>query len=612
MLITKEEINKSLSILPDLPGCYTYRNAEGEVIYVGKAKSLKRRISSYFRSPPSDKKTKALLRAFETIEYVVVESELDALLLEYNLIKQHQPIYNVLLKEGNHYPYICIKKEPFPRAFVTFKVIRDGSLYFGPYPNRNMSWTLINLFRKIYKFRTCNLKLTEERVAQGKLRTCLKYHINRCKAPCVGFQSKEEYDEDVAQAIQILKGNVREVKKLLEEKMQEASAKLDFEKAKEIQDNLFAIENHQAKSTIISDVIGDALVVSSASDLDAIYINYLEIHDGHIVAGRTLEYNKRMEEEEEEFVSTAIIELLNETTQSIKELILEKEPAFGSFPGLTVTIPQRGDRRKVLDLSRDNAQQYMHDKHKKAEKMNPELRNTQILRELMNAVGLPKLPYHVETFDNSNIQGTDPVASCVVFKGGKPSKKDYRLYHIRSVSGPDDYTSLHEVITRRYSRVLEEQGDLPDLIITDGGKGQMGVVKDALNQLNLEIPVMGLAKDSKHNTHQVLYGDPPQVVGIMQRSQVFYLLERIQNEVHRFAIQFHRKLRNKRLRYSELDEIAGIGPAYKKRLLAHFKSVKRIKEASLHELQEAIGQKKGASVYHHFNKDRDESSYSES
>lgn len=466
-----------------------------------------------------------------------------------------------------------------------------------------MAWTLINLFNRIFKFRTCSLKLNEQQIEEGKFRACLKYHINRCQAPCEGLQSKESYDESIRQAIEILRGNICYVRGILEESMAQASKDLDFERAMELQHTLQEISSYQAKSTIISNVIGNALVVSAASDLDAYYVNYLEVHNGNIIAGRTLEFKRQLmddDDPESDFLSTAIVQLLNETNFKVRELILEEAPSFGDFSHLTITIPQRGEKRKVLELSQQNVQQYMKDKHRQSEKMNPEQRNTQILRELMSAVGLPKLPYHVESFDNSNIQGSDPVASCIVFKGAKPSKKDYRLYKIRGVSGPDDYASMYEVVTRRYRRMIEEEQPLPDLIVTDGGKGQMGVVKAALREVGADIPVMGLAKDDRHNTNQVLYGDPPQVVGIMQRSQVFYLLERIQNEVHRFAITYHRKLRSKRQTQSALDEIPGIGPAYKQRLLKSFKSVKNIRSASLEQLQESIGVAKGQTVYNYF------------
>ncbi len=601
MLLRKQEIRDNLSLIPEQPGCYLYRDQEDRVIYVGKAKNLKRRISSYFNRDPDSRKTKALLRAFCTIEYMVVASEHDALLLENNLIKQHQPHYNILLKQGNMYPFICIKNEPYPRVLVTHKPERDGSTYYGPYPNRAMAWTLSKLFRRIFRFRTCSLNLNPERIQANKYRVCLKYHIDRCLGPCVGLQSREEYDQNIERARQILEGRIGEVARTLKEQMLEASADLDFEKAIEIQQTLEALENYQAKSTIISNVIGNALVASYGTDTDSFFVNYLLLRDGNIIAGRTLEYKRQIEEAEDELFATVLQELIADTPIPVNELIVDTPPNFGDFPGLKITTPQRGDRRKVLDLSIKNVEQYKKDKIKQQEKLNPEQRNTQILRNLMQAAGLPKLPYHVESFDNSNISGTDPVASCIVFKGAKPSKKDYRLYRIRTVEGPDDYASMYEVVVRRYTRLLEEKQDLPDLIITDGGKGQMSTVRKALQEVGVEIPVMGLAKDRTHNTNQVLYGDPPTVVGIMQRSEVFYLLERIQKEVHRFAINYHRKLRSKRSTQSALDNINGIGSVNKQKLLKHFRSVTQIKSATLQELQQAIGNKKGATVYEYFN-----------
>lgn len=600
MIIPKKEIRESISVIPELPGCYTYRDEAGNVIYVGKAKNLRKRIASYFQKKVTDRKTRALLNTFQTIEYMVVETELDALLLENNLIKQHAPVYNILLKEGNRYPYICITKGAFPKVFVTHKVIKDEGEYYGPYPSSGMAWTLLRLFKQIYKFRTCNLNLSEEGIDAGKFRACLKYHINRCYAPCIGLLSRTEYDDMVSQTRMILNGKVKEAKRILEEEMSEAAGQLNFEKAQEIQETIKAIEGYQAKSAIISEVIGDALVVSSESDPDTFYINYLVIRDGNIIAGRTLEFKKGVEEEDGDLLSTVILNVLDQYPGiDIREVITDKKPDFDAAKGITYTIPQRGDRRKVLDLSIENVHQYIADKNKRAEKLNPEQRNTQILRELMTAVGLPALPYHVETFDNSNIQGSYPVAACVVFKGAKPSKSDYRLYHIKGVSGPDDYASMFEVVTRRYRGMATDE--LPDLIVTDGGKGQMSTVKRALADLNLKIPVMGLAKDSKHNTNQVLYGDPPEVVGIMQRSQVFHLLERIQNEVHRVAIKFHKDTRSRQQNRSELDDIKGIGPANKQKLILAFKSVKRIKEAELSDIQDVVGVAKGKSVYDFFN-----------
>lgn len=600
MLIERDKVHELLATIPERPGCYIYRDKSDVVIYVGKAKNLRKRIASYFQRDADRPNARAMLRVFRTIEYMVVQTEHDALLLENNLIKQYQPNYNIMLKQGNNYPFICVKNEPFPRVFVTFKVVRDGSVYYGPYPNRSMAWMLINLFRKIYKFRTCSLDLSPDVISRRHYRVCLKYHIQRCDAPCEGLQTKGEYDSNIAKARLILEGNIRGVKQIIVDEMEQSSAALDFETANELYHTLQSLEQYQAKSTIISGVIGDALVTSCASDEDAFYLNYLLIHDGNIIAGRTLEYKKKLDEEESEIFATAIVDLLSGLSRGVGELIIPYCPEFADFAGMTVTVPQRGDRKKVLNLSLDNVHQYMQDKYKQAEKLNPEQRNMKVLKELQSAVGLPVLPFHVECFDNSNISGTDPVAACVVFKGGKPSKKDYRLFHIRGGDDPDDYASMYEVVVRRYNRLRDEGAELPDLIITDGGRGHMSTVKSALREVGVDIPVLGLAKDDKHNTNEVLYGDPPIVVGIMQRGQVFYLLERIQNEVHRFAIEFHRKLRSKRQVHSELDDITGVGAVTKKRLLQSFKSVKRMREASLEDLQSAVGKSKGRVLYDYF------------
>ena len=603
MIIPRKEIRKSLSLLPEGPGCYLYRNKSDVVIYVGKAKNLKRRLSSYFNREPDSPKTRALLRNFATIEYMVVTTEHDALLLENNLIKQYQPRYNILLKEGNSYPYICIKREPFPRVFVTHKVERDGSRYFGPYPSRSMAWTLNRLFRKVYKFRTCSLDLTEDKIQRGRFRVCLKYHIGRCKGPCEELQSKREYDKEVRDAISILNGKIRVVTSTLREEITKAAEELDFESAISLKDILTELDNYQGKSTIISDTIGDALAASFGTDSEAIYVNYFVLSDGNITSGRTLEYRRQLEDEEpSELFATILLDLLGNLPIEIKELILPQEVAFSVSPGAKITIPRRGERKHVLELSEKNVRQYMEDKQKQQEKMNPEQRNIQILLDLQKTVGLPTLPFHVECFDNSNIQGTNPVAACVVFKGGKPSKADYRLYHIKGVTGPDDYASMREVVTRRYTRVMEAGEKLPDLIITDGGRGHMSVVKEALAEIGATgVEVLGLAKDDTHNTSEVLYGDPPQVIGIMMRSQAFYLLERIQKEVHRFAIEFHRKVRSKAAIQSALDDIPGIGEVNKEKLLRVFKSVPRIKKAPLEDLQNAIGKVKGKVVFDFFN-----------
>ena len=602
MIISRKDIRANLSLLPEEPGCYLYRNRSDQVIYVGKAKNLKRRISSYFNREPDSPKTRALLRNFSTVEYMVVATEHDALLLENNLIKQHQPRYNILLKEGNMYPYICVKNEPFPRVFVTHKPEKDGSRYFGPYPSRSMAWTLNRLFKRVYKFRTCSYDLSEEKIRRHKFRVCLKYHIGRCKGPCEGFQDEESYRKEIRDAVSIMNGKIRVVTSTLKDEISRAASELDFETAISLREILTELDNYQGKSTIISDTIGDALAASFGIDSEAIYVNYFVLSDGNIISGRTLEYRRQIEDEEPaELFATILLEVVEKLPFELSELILPENVPFSVGPGLRVTVPRRGDRKKVLELSERNVRQYMEDKQKQQEKMNPEQRNIQILKDLQKTVGLPSLPFHVECFDNSNIQGSNPVAACVVFRGGKPSKSDYRLYHIRGVTGPDDYASMKEVVLRRYARLLEEEKELPDLIITDGGRGHMSTVKEALGELGLSIEVLGLAKDDTHNTSEVLYGDPPQVVGIMMRSQAFYLLERIQKEVHRFAIQFHRDVRSKTALHSALDDIEGIGPVTKEKLLKVFKSVPRIRKCTLSELQEAIGKSKGETVYRFFN-----------
>lgn len=601
MFVTKDKIVDNLDTIPEQPGCYRYLNKKEEVIYVGKAKNLRRRISSYFQKEHDDAKTRALVRNIHSLEYIVVDTEHDALLLEYNLIKQYRPRYNIMLKNGNFYPSICVKNEPFPRIFSTHKVVRDGSQYFGPYPNGAMSRALMYVIRKAFMPRTCSLNLTEENIASGKFKVCLNYHIKRCKGPCEGLQTKEDYDEKMHQAKEVLKGNVTEVKRALEEKMLKLSEEMRFEEAQEAKVMLEALENYQGQSAIVSGTVGNALVLSYAQDTESFYVNYLEVRNGHIVSGETLEYKKRIEEESRELLATILQEIYEDMEPGIKELILPVKVDFAP-EGVTVINPQRGAKRRLLDLSIKNVQQYRIDKDKLAEKLNPEQRNTQLLKELQQMLGLPKLPYHMECFDNSNIQGSDPVAACVVFKGAKPVKEEYRHYHIKTVEGPDDYASMAEVVKRRYTSLMEEEKSLPDLIVTDGGKGHMETVREALAEIGLSIPILGLAKDKRHKTANILFGNPPEVIGVMQRSPVFHLLERLQNEVHRFAIKFHRNVRSKRQTKSELDEIKGVGPVTKKTLMRTFKSLKRIKETSLEELQNAVGEAKGELVYNYFNK----------
>lgn len=603
MLISKKEIKSSLSVLPESPGVYIYRDKEDKVLYVGKAKNLRKRVGQYFQRESDRPNARAMLRIFETVEYIVVETETDALLLENNLIKTYQPPYNIMLKHGNYYPYIYATRERFPRFGTTHKPdFGTTTEYYGPYPNKSMAYQLIQLFRRLYKFRTCGYNLSKENIERGKFRVCLKYHIGRCKGPCEGLQSEEDYNKDVRAAKEILRGHITDVKREIKEVMARASEELDFETALQMQNMLYTLENYQGKSTIMSNVIGDALVATYGSSRNSFFVNYLLTRDGRIISGRTMEYRRGIEEEDEELFASVLKDLLDTLPlEGTRELIVPVQPGYIDLSAYRVTIPQRGDRKRILDLSQQNVNQFIKDKELQAEKLNPAQHNMQVLRDLQQAVGLPKLPWHVECFDNSNIQGVDPVAACVVFKGGVPSKKDYRLFHIKTVEGPDDYASMHEVVVRRYSRLRDEGESLPDLIITDGGKGQMGVVKEALEEVGVEIPILGLAKDDRHRTSEVLYGDPPQVIGIMQRGQVFHLLERIQNEVHRFAITFHRKVHAKKAVSSELDKIVGIGPATQKKLLRTFKSVKRIREnTSLEELSQTIGPAKARLVWDYF------------
>lgn len=599
MLIPKKDILETLSSIPELPGCYRYLDKNEDVIYIGKAKSLRRRIASYFQKEHSDAKTRALVNTLQWLEYFVVDTEHDALLLEYNLIKEYRPRYNIMLKNGNFYPYICVKREPFPRVFITHKPVRDGSEYFGPYPAGKMAHTLVGVIKKVFLPRTCSLNLTQENIALGRFRVCLNYHIHRCLAPCVGKQSEADYDENIRQIREVLKGNISSVKQELSDRMMLYASELKFEEAQAIKHSISILESYQAASAVISHSVGDALVCSFSEDLGSIYLNYLEVRSGNIVSGETLEYKKSLSEEPEEWLSTLVQESLNALRPGIKELILPLPIAYVP-EGITVTIPQRGDKKRLLELSQKNVEQYKTDRDRQAEKLNPEQRNMQLLQELQNALGLPGLPYHMECFDNSNIQGSSPVAACVAFIGGRPAKELYRHYHIRSVQGQDDYASMAEAVQRRYTAFIEEDRELPDLIIADGGKGHMETIRKTLEDMGLAIPILGLAKDRKHKTANILYGNPPEVVGIMQRSPVFLLLERVQNEVHRFAIKFHREVRSKSQTHSELDTIHGIGSASKAKLLKHFKSVKKIREASLEDIEIILGRAKARLVHEYF------------
>lgn len=581
-----------VSTLPNRPGIYQYLNEKGKIIYVGKAKNLKKRVSSYFNKKHEPGKTRVLVRNIRDIKYFVVNTEEDALLLENNLIKKYQPRYNVLLKDDKTYPSICIKNEYFPRVFSTRKIVRDGSIYFGPYSHLPTMKALLKLIRKLYPIRTCNLNLSPENIAQSKYKVCLQYHIENCLGPCVGNQNHNNYIENIEEIKEILKGNTREISQLLKEKMDSLASELNFEEAEKIKQKYLLIENFRAKSEVVSHTLHNVDVFSIAENgAKSAFINYLHVVKGAIIRAFTFEYKKGLDETPEELLRLGIIEVRKRYESKTKEIIVPFEIDL-ELEGVSFFVPQRGDKKKLLDLSLLNVQQYKADRLKQAEKLNPEQRTIRQLKEIQQQLQMDKIPLHIECFDNSNIQGSDPVAACVVFKKGKPSKKDYRKYHIKTVEGPDDYASMREVVERRYSALLADEKELPDLILTDGGKGQMSAVKEVLDKLKLSIPIAGLAKDDKHRTSEMLFGNPPKVIGMKQNSPLFRLLENIQNEVHRFAIQFHRDLRSKRQITSELDSIKGIGPITKDKLLKKYKSVKRIREASKSELIELIGDAK--------------------
>lgn len=589
---TKKRIQTILSALPDSPGCYQYFDERGTIIYVGKAKNLKKRVSSYFNKEHDNNKTRVLVKQIRDIKYIVVDTEEDALLLENNLIKQHRPRYNVLLKDDKTYPSIVVKNEYFPRVFQTRNIVRDGSQYYGPYSSVYTAKVMLQMIKELYPIRTCKYPLTPESIAQGRYKLCLEYHIKRCKAPCEGLQTNEEYLKNISEVKEILKGNISTVAKLLYEEMQSLAAELRFEEAQKVKEKYEVIENYRAKSTVVTPMLTNIDVFSYAENEKSAYINYLHIGNGAIVQAYTFEYRKKLDEAKEELLAMGIIEMRSRFKSTAKEIIAPFEPEM-NLEGITITIPQRGDKKKLLELSEMNVKQYKVDKLKQAEKLNPEQRSTRLLKEIQNQLHLDKLPVHIECFDNSNIQGSDAVAACVVFKMGKPSKKDYRKYNIKTVEGPDDYASMREVVYRRYKRLLEEGTPLPDLIITDGGKGQMEVVREVIEDiLQIKIPIAGLAKDKKHRTSEFLFGFPPEPVGLVQKSSLFHLLEQMQNEVHRFAISFHKDKRSKRQTASELDTIKGIGDKTKTVLLREFKSVKRIREATIEELTKIIGESK--------------------
>ena len=587
--ITNEYLKGIVSNLPDSPGIYQYLNAEGVIIYVGKAKNLKRRVSSYFNREHPNGKTRLLVSKIADIRYIVVKSEEDALLLENNLIKKYKPRYNVLLKDDKTYPSICVSNEYFPRVFKTRNIIRNGSSYYGPYSHIPSMNALLELIKKLYPLRTCHHALTPENIRNGKFNVCLEFHIKNCKGPCIGMQSHENYLRDIDEIKQILKGDTQIVCDLLMDEMKALAMDMKFEEAQAIKEKYELIESYRSKSEVVNRIIHNVDVFSIEMDENSAYINYLHITNGCINQAFTFEYKKRLNESKEELLQLGIVEMRERYQSKSREIIVPFELDM-ELNNVTFTIPQRGEKKHLLELSIMNVKQYKVDRLKQADKLNPEQKKTRILKEIQEQLHLPKIPVHIECFDNSNIQGSDAVAACVVFKMGKPSKKDYRKFNIKTVIGPDDYASMKEVVRRRYSRATEEGSPLPDLIITDGGKGQMEVVREVIeDELHLNIPIAGLAKDNKHRTSELLYGFPPASIGVKQNTPLFHLLENIQDEVHRFAITFHRDKRSKSQTASVLDDISGIGEKRKTALLKAFKSVSRIQKASLEDIAEVVG-----------------------
>ena len=598
-----EYIKTILAVMPEKPGCYEYFDEKGTIIYVGKAKNLKRRVSSYFNKQQDSNKTRVLVKQIRDIKYFVVDTEQDALLLENSLIKQYHPRYNVLLKDDKTYQSIVVKNEYFPRIYQTRNIVRDGSRYYGPYPSVYTAKVMLQLVKELYPLRTCKYPLTPENIRDGKYSVCLEYHIKRCKGPCEGLQSLEEYMRNVAEIKEILRGNISQVSKHLYEQMMQLSAELKFEEAQKVKEKYEAIENYRSKSIVVTPMLHNIDVFSITENEPSVYINYLHIGNGAVVQAYTFEYKKKLDESKEELLSLGIVEMRKRFDSTAKEIIVPFTLDI-ELEGVQFTVPQRGDKKKLLELSEMNGRQYKLDKLKQSEKLNPEQRNVKLLKEIQTYLHLEELPAQIECFDNSNIQGSDPVAACVVFKMGKPSKADYRKYNIKTVEGPDDYASMREVVRRRYTRMIDEKSSLPNLIITDGGKGQMEAVRSVVeNELHLHIPIAGLAKDDRHRTAELLFGFPPEVIGMKMDSPLFHLLTRMQDEVHRFAISFHRDKRSKGQNHSVLDDIKGIGEKTKTLLLKHFKSVKRIREASAEELFSLIGEKKAVALMDGLNKE---------
>ena len=607
--MTKEENEKRLARLknivlnmPDKPGSYQFYDDQHTIIYIGKAKRLKARVSSYFHKEVDRYKTKVLVSKIQDISYTVVNSEEDALLLENNLIKKYNPRYNVLLKDGKTYPSICITNEYFPRIFKTRTIEKHTGTFYGPYPHVGSMNAILNIIKRLYKPRTCHLPLTKESIQQGRFKPCLEYHLHNCDAPCINKQSYEDYQENMKQAREILKGNNRAVAMHLEKLMLKNAELLKFEAAQDCKEKLMLLQDFVTKSEVVSHTIDDVDVFSIIDDDNKknAYINYIHVRQGMINQSFTYEYKRKLEESDEELLLMAITDIRSRFNSQAKEIIVPFEISW-NIKGSTYTVPRRGDKKHLLDLSEMNVKQYKFDRLKQAEKLNPEQKQTQLMKELQNKLQLDRLPFHIECFDNSNISGTDAVAGCIAYKRMKPSRKDYRKYNIKTVVGPDDYASMQEVVRRRYSRMIEEQTPLPDLIITDGGKGQMEAVRAVVeDELHLHIPIAGLAKDNHHRTNELLFGNPPVVVGLDIKSELFHVLTEIQDEVHRYAITFHRNKRSKHALHSELDDIKGLGPKGKEALLKQLKTINAIKGADNQEINKILGRAKGNLVYKHF------------
>ncbi len=587
--------------LPESPGCYQYLDDTGKIIYVGKAKNLRNRVSSYFnRDSQQTYKTSLLVRKIRDIKYIVVNTETDALLLENNLIKKHKPHYNILLKDDKTYPSIVVTNEYFPRIFKTRHIVKGAGTYFGPYSHVPTLHALLDLIKQLYPLRTCRTVLSEEGIRAKKYEPCLEYHIKNCKAPCIAKQSREEYMENIREAMEILRGNTGDLERKLQQEMAHLAEEMRFEEAQQIKERYTLLREYKNRSEVVSSVIHNVDVFAIETEEKAAYVNFLHVTEGCITQAYTFEYRKRLDESDADLLVAGILDMRERYKSESREVIVPFEVEL-PWENVSVTVPQKGEKRKLLGLSMLNVKQYKADRMKQADKLNPEQRSVRLLKQIQEELHLPNLPMHIECFDNSNISGTDAVAACVVFKGGKPEKKEYRKFNIKTVEGPDDYASMREVVYRRYHRLKEEGSPLPDLIITDGGKGQMEVVREVVEDaLHLNIPIAGLAKDNKHRTNELLYGFPPVVIGVKLDSPLFHLLTRIQDEVHRFAITFHKDKRSKRQIASELDTIKGIGPTTKTALLTHFKSVKRIREASFEEVVSVVGQAKAKILTEHW------------